>query len=117
MLELNVDTYEEGTCAGIVTQVDSGYPVFTVTVSDLRIHSGVLGECEEVLGCEVKTCFAYEVAAHQPCEVVADGDVGDLEVVSVLDEDVRDVAPVAVVHRGSLFEVPSPFQQLKRSRV
>ena len=48
-LELKVDTYEEGTGAGIVAQVDAGHPVFVEAVADFRIHPGVLRDGQEVL--------------------------------------------------------------------
>ena len=92
-LEFDADTGHIDLGGRIETGVDAGRPgIAGGAGTDFRIHAVVSGESEEVLSGHENAEHLERKALEHLLEVVTQGDVADLDVVGVLDEDVAVVA-------------------------
>ena len=92
-LEFDADTSHVNLGGRIETGVDTGRPAVAERAStDFRVHAVITGEGEEVLSGHEDAEHLERKALEHLLEVIAQGDVADLDVIGVLDEDVAVVA-------------------------
>ena len=92
-LEFDADAGHIDLRRRIETGVDAGRPAVTGGAgTDFRIHAVIAGDREEVLSRHENAEHLERKALEHLLEVIAQGDVADLDVIGILDEDVAVVA-------------------------
>ena len=102
-LEFDADTSHVYLGGRIETGIDTGGPAIAGGAgTDFRIHAVILGEGEKVLPCHEKSEHLERKLLDGSLEVISEGDVTDLEIIRILDEDVAvvTVALEVVVRTG-----------------
>src|SRR5574344_2188674 len=95
-LEFKINTYKERACMRIGTSIDTRHPL-VLTEAYLRIHSVVFSKGIEVLHLEIEACLTDIFQIDHLGEIIAHGHVGNAQIVTVLQIQVREIGPVMVV--------------------
>ena len=106
-LEFDADTSHENLRRRIETGVDAGRPaIHTGAGTHLGIHAVISGDRDEVLARHEDAELLERDLLEELLEVVSEGDVTNLDVIGVLDED---IAVVAVALEVVVSQI-TPFQ-------
>ena len=106
-LECKIDT--EKNCSGtrVVTYIDARHPTIG-TVTDFRVHPFIPGKGKGILYLCIDARLTDELWFHKAGEVVTQRDVGDAQIIAILNEKIGEL-PVDVLFSHTGYPVAGTF--------